>query len=592
MNLSDSSFLCLDIGTSGVRGIAHRVRAGHIIKSSVHTVDSFDTVFAIKSVIDELERQIGDHFDDAYITGNFGPAIFKINPKSKNWRGEHKITQSDISSMISQITPPDEFFPMHIIPLRYETPNVKKLYSPIGYTDFGLTAIFGVIFYSNDSISELTTKLHAAHIQPYSFYDPHFLQNAMMHTKKGAELYIDFGAGFTSISMWLDNGPVFFQKIPFGGTDITHDISEKLNINFDDAERIKRNVSAMMPREMDRFTPADTAYDFSRADVNNIIVPNMVDLCAQIKDACTTPFKHRTPNKIIISGGGAEIEFISDFIENLFGIPVHNAHATASIQALSTYIWDAELTHRNAYTARHARIRNIYNRITAVFHPHPKKQISFIPVLPSTLCFDMKSPITYSMFRAGGISMIHVDIMDGLYVENIRGSIAELKYIRAHTRAHLHVHLMTESPDVWAADAVAAGANTIIVSTNTSGVRNALRLIRGAGRRAGVALNPDSSIEILKPILREIDEIMIMAVTPGAAGQQFDSKCLHKISVLAATRKKYGLKYLISVDGGINADTAQKCWATGADLIVSGSYLANSTDFPLAVQSLLKRAEK
>ena len=87
----------------------------------------------------------------------------------------------------------------------------------------------------------------------------------------------------------------------------------------------------------------------------------------------------------------------------------------------------------------------------------------------------------------------------------------------------------------------------------------------------------------------EIDEIMVMTVTPGAAGQKFDDSCLHKISALAATRKKYGLKYLISVDGGINADSAQKCWAAGADLLVSGSYLANSSDFPLAVQSLLKR---
>ena len=102
-------------------------------------------------------------------------------------------------------------------------------------------------------------------------------------------------------------------------------------------------------------------------------------------------------------------------------------------------------------------------------------------------------------------------------------------------------------------------------------------------------MNPDSSIEILKPIIKEIDEIMVMTVMPGAAGQEFEDKCLKKISALAATRKKYGLKYLISVDGGINAETAQKCWAAGADLLVSGSYLAKSTDFPLAVQSLLRQ---
>lgn len=592
MNLLDSSFLCLDIGTGGVRGIAHHVRNGRIAKSAVYSVDNMDTVFALKSVIDELENQIGDHFDNAYITGNLGPTIFKISPKTKNWRGEHKIVPSDVTALVSQITPPDGYYPLHIIPLRYKTTNIQKLYSPIGYTDTSLTAIFSAIFYSTESTEKLTSILRAAHIQPYSFYDPQFLQAMEHHEKKSAELYIDFGAEFTSILIWLDNGPVFQQKIPFGGTNITNDISEKLGIDFNVAEQIKRRVACMMPNEMDRFTPADAAYDFSRADVNGIIVPHMVDICARIKDACAAPFKHRMPNKIFISGGGAEIESISDFIENVFGLPVENIHVSASVQSLSTYIWNAESAHRNAYSARSERINNIRTRIVSLFTPRPKKRIQFIPVMPSTLCFDMKSPETYSMFRSGGISMIHVDIMDGLYVENIRGSIAELKYIRTHTNAHLHVHLMTESPTVWASDAIAAGANTIIVSTNTSGVRAAIRQIHAAGRRAGVALNPDSSVQILKPILRELDEVMVMAVAPGAAGQPFDDSVLHKISVLAATRKKHGLKYIISVDGGINNETAQKCWAAGADLLVSGSYLAHSADFPLAVQSLLKHTDK
>ena len=79
-----------------------------------------------------------------------------------------------------------------------------------------------------------------------------------------------------------------------------------------------------------------------------------------------------------------------------------------------------------------------------------------------------------------------------------------------------------------------------------------------------------------------------MAVTPGAAGQEFDARVLQKIKKLHYTRKKHGLKYLISVDGGINPETAKLCWDAGADLLVSGSYLATAPDFPLAVQSLLK----
>ena len=147
---------------------------------------------------------------------------------------------------------------------------------------------------------------------------------------------------------------------------------------------------------------------------------------------------------------------------------------------------------------------------------------------------------------------------------------------------------MTESPSVWARDAINAGADTVIISTNTSGVRDAIKIVKNAGKRCGIALGPDANTEILVPILKQIDEIMVMAVNPGAAGQEFDERALQKIKILNYTRKKHGLKYVISVDGGINPETAKLCWNAGADLLVSGSYLAKASDFPLAVQKLLK----
>ena len=209
--------------------------------------------------------------------------------------------------------------------------------------------------------------------------------------------------------------------------------------------------------------------------------------------------------------------------------------------------------------------------------------------MPSTLCFDMRAPETYSMFASAGINAIHVDIMDGLYVDKIAGGIEQLRQIRASWNGHLHVHLMTEAPTEWARSAIDAGANTIILSTNTAGLRNAVQIVRRAGRRVGIALNPDSPVSLLKTILRDIDEVMVMAVKPGAAGQKFDFDIISKISVLATARKKYGLKFIISVDGGINDETAKLCWNAGADVLVSGSYLKNAPDFPLAVQALLKK---
>ena len=589
MNLFDSSFLCLDVGTYGVRGIAHRVRSARIDKSAFFAMDSYDTVFAIKSVVDELEKQIGTHFDSAYITGNFGVSKYEMCAKSTVWGGEHKISPTDVRNQIAQIVPADGFFPMHIVPLRYDAPQARNMVTPIGHVDRQLISAFGVIFYSRDGVDAIFEHLRGAHIQADALFDPQFVQNAIYRAEKQTTLFIDFGAQFTGASIWTDRGPVWHTKIQQGGTDITNAIVEKLNIDFDSADRIKRAVASLVPKEMDRFAPADRAYDFSRGDVNDVVLPILVDIIGQLKDQCLPSFTKYRPTKIILTGGGAEIEGLRDFIENAFAVMTEVLPVDATVRALSDYVWRGQGAQRQRYIARHDQWVRRTSWIGKIFRKKQKKVQKFVPIMPSSLCFDMQRAETYSMFRAGGISMIHVDIMDGFYVDRIAGGIDELKNIRARTNAHLHVHLMTESPVVWAADAIAAGANTVILSTNTSGLKTAVRNVRAAGRRVGVALHPDSNVSLLKPILREIDEVMVMAVAPGAAGQAFDPAALHKISVLAGTRKKYGLQFTISVDGGINESTAQLCWDAGADLLVSGSYLARAADFPLAVQSLMKK---
>ena len=589
MNLLDSAFLCLDIGTHGVRGMAHRVRNANIDKSAFFTVENSDTVFAIKSVVDELEKQIGRRFDSAYITGNFGASEFGTKTQNNTWGNEHKITISDVRSQISSIQSPDGFFPMHIIPLQYSTPMARNILSPIGYIDKQLVSIYSAIFYSFDGVNKIYNLLRMAHIQPLAVYDPHFVQNAAYRTDKQTTMFIDFGNQFTSASIWTNRGPIWHTKIELGGQNITDAISEKFNLNAQDADRIKCAVTSMVPTQMDRFTPADTAYDFSRSDINEVALPILAKIIEQIKDLCLPHFTKYKPSRIVLTGGGAEIDGLRDFIENAFAVTTDVISIDASVRALSEFVWSSEQQHRNHYIARQEKWTNRINKIKKLFHKKPKKQSNFIPVLPSTLCFDMSQPETYTMFKSGGISMIHVDIMDGFYVDKISGSIEELRKIRSKTNAHLHVHLMTESPNIWAADAIAAGADTIILSTNTSGLRAAIRTVRAAGKRVGIALNPESSVTLLKSVLRDIDEVMVMTVTPGAAGQSFEPSCVHKISVLAGTRKKYGLKFLISVDGGINEKNAQLCWDAGANLLISGSYLANAPDFPLAVQSLLKK---
>lgn len=586
MNLYDDSFLCLDIGDFSVKAVAHSIRDGKIIKSALQTVESRNTSFALKSAIDELEKQLQTRFDSAFITGNFGNCEFKTLVKTTCWDSPHKITNSDIQNQLLEITDTDDLYPMHIFPLRYDTGHVSNLLTPIGKIDTKLTSVFGVIFYNHDKTNEIYEILRHAHIQAKKIFDSPYLMNLNFRTPKENALFIDFGGGATTVSLWTDRGPVFLEKIAFGGEHITKQIAQKLCIKTIEIKKIKHAIASIKPDEMDRFTPADGNYDFSRADLNDILISSLTDLIYKISDISGDAIKKYNPKKIFISGGGSNIKSIDEFVSNIFKLPVQNLGGDGALRALSDIVWKSQESNINKYLLRRKKIKNLYS---GIFSGIKKKKITkrFIPIMPSTLAFDMKNPATYNLFKSGNISVIHIDIMDGFFVNRVTGGINELKLIRNQTDAHLHVHLMTESPNTWAAAAAENGAGTIIVSTGTAGVRTALATIKKMGVRCGIALNPETDVSILKPVLKELDEIMILAVSPGAGGQQFDLSVLNKISVLANTRKKYDLKYKISVDGGINPDTAKLCWQAGADLLVSGSYLTSAPDFALAVQKLL-----
>lgn len=592
MKLSNSSFLCLDIGTYGVRGFAHNIRDAKIVHSAMHFVKNTDTLFAIKSVIDELEHQLKTHFNSAFITGNFGDADFRTVSDTITWHNEHKISELDLKHQIAKIPTLQDFYAMHIIPVFYGTPNIKNIANtPIGHIDTGLKSIFSIISYEENKTRYISDILRRAPIQSSGFLDPAFLQNTIYRKQFEKVLFLDLGHEFTTVSIWTGRGPLFFDKIKIGQHDITNAISIGLNIDNNDADTLKISVSNAIPKEMDRFTPVDSSEkfaSFSVSDINDIFIPKLRELINTVYTESERYINQYKPEKIVLTGGGAAINNINEFIEKIFKIPVENLGNSATINALSQYVWDNYLPDRNAYIQNQQKIHKFIAQITKLFHRHKKiKKKKFVPILPSTLCFNMNDMSTYTMFASAGISMIHVDIMDGFYVDKMAGGIDDLSNIRGYTRAHLHVHLMTESPSVWAADAIKAGADTVIISTNTSGVMNAIKIVKDAGKRCGIALNPDSNIEILIPILKQIDEIMVMSVKPGAAGQEFDNRAIKNIKILNNTRKKHGLKYVISVDGGINPETAKLCWDAGADLLVSGSYLAKSHDFPLAVQSLL-----
>ena len=171
MNLVNSSFLCLDIGTYGVRGFAHSVRNAKIIQSATHFVKNTNTMFALRCVIDELEQQLQTHFNSAFVTGNFGDADFKNVSDTLIWHDEHKITDLDLRRQIAKITAPEDFYTMHIIPVFYGTKSIKNISNtPIGHIDTELKSIFSVISYEQDKTKYISDIMRRSHIQSAGFF--------------------------------------------------------------------------------------------------------------------------------------------------------------------------------------------------------------------------------------------------------------------------------------------------------------------------------------------------------------------------------------------------------------------------------------
>ncbi|MCL1902402.1 MAG: ribulose-phosphate 3-epimerase [Alphaproteobacteria bacterium] len=590
MNLIDHSFLCLDIGAGTVRGMGTRIVSGKIAKSRIQSFESTDTAAAIKSVVDIIEQDIGARFDSAFITGNFGEMEFNVFTRIKDWGKEHKITASDISAIVKEIPELGEGFdPLHIIPLRYDLCELQNITTPIGIADSRIAAAFASIAYKQEALNKTREVARVSHIMARDFFDPAFLIANTMRPKKEAAVLLDLGATQTTVSVWTARGPVFMKKLDIGQSMITDAISNGLGIKRHEAELVKRESMDSVGRDMDRFTPAHPKYDFTKFDINEYALPILTDIVNSANDAARAYADKYSAGKVYLYGGGANIRGINEFVSNIFGIPVKNLGESAALQSMGLLIWKQIEPLARAYDARAAARRKIVSfffNIISKLKPK-KRRCRYIPIMPSTQAFNMRDPATYARFKSGGIQMIHVDIMDGFYVDKIVGGIDELKFIREHTNAHLNVHLMTENPLSWVDAACDAGANTIIISTGTSGVKKAIAEIKCRGLRAGVALHPESPIEILKPILRDIDEVLVMAIFPGPIGQAFIPDALARVSALANTRKRYNLNFKISVDGGINADTAKQCWKAGADFLTSGSYLARAPDFAIAVQSLL-----
>ncbi len=189
-----------------------------------------------------------------------------------------------------------------------------------------------------------------------------------------------------------------------------------------------------------------------------------------------------------------------------------------------------------------------------------------------------------------GADYIHVDVMDGHFVPNITIGPVVVAALRPHTRLPLDVHLMIEAPGHYLADFANAGADIITVQQEAcTHLHRIVEQIKGLNKKAGVAINPATPVSVLEEILPYVDLVLVMTVNPGFGGQSFIKTMPRKIAAMRQMIDARGLasRIELEVDGGINAETAPRVVAAGAQVLVAGSAIYNDkTSVAKAIKTL------
>jgi ribulose-phosphate 3-epimerase len=192
--------------------------------------------------------------------------------------------------------------------------------------------------------------------------------------------------------------------------------------------------------------------------------------------------------------------------------------------------------------------------------------------------------------EAAGADWVHADIMDGHFVPNISFGPMVVQAVRRATRMPIDVHLMISDPDPFIPEFAKAGATYISVHVETCvHLNRTIQLIRSAGARPGVVLNPATPVESLDWIIEYVDLVLVMSVNPGFGGQAFSPNSLGKIQALRKRIDAQGLKALIQVDGGVSDKTIAPIAAAGAEVFVAGSAIFGSKDYGAAIRGLREK---
>lgn len=176
------------------------------------------------------------------------------------------------------------------------------------------------------------------------------------------------------------------------------------------------------------------------------------------------------------------------------------------------------------------------------------------------------------MLNESACDLIHIDVMDGVFVPNISFGFPVMKHIKKYSEKPLDVHLMIVQPEKFIREVQEIGVKYMTVHYEACiHLHRVVQQIREAGMSPGVSINPATPVSLLKDILPEVDLVLIMSVNPGFGGQDFIANSLNRVKELKALIKETGSKALIEVDGGVNLETGTQLIDAGADVLVAGS---------------------